>query len=195
MKYRKIFTLLTVFLLGLASVQAADTYQIDAAHTTAGFSVKHMVINTVHGRFTDLSGTILLDESDMTKSSANVTIKATSIDTGVAGRDNDLRSANFFDVAQYPTITFASRRVEKQGSGFVLIGDLTMHGVTKEVAISFTFNGKIKDPRGTWRIGCEGQLTINRQDWGISYNRAIDTGGLVVGNDVKIELSVEAVQK
>jgi polyisoprenoid-binding protein YceI len=194
MRYRNCFFGI-VWLSVICSAFAQDTYRIDPNQSTIGFSVKHMLINTVHGKFTDYSGSILLDESDLTKSSANLKINTASINTEVIPRDNDLRSPNFLDVAKYPEIIFASHRVEKRVNGYVLIGELEMHGVSKEVTIPFKYNGKVKDLLGNTRIGFEGGLTINRQDWGISYNKVLDSGGLVAGNEVKIELDIEAVRK
>lgn len=194
----KIRTLVISFaaLLALASpALAADTYQIDPVHSRLGFTVRHLTINNVEGRFMDFSGTVQYDEQDITKSSANVTIKATSVNTENNMRDNDLRSANFFDVTKYPTLTFQSSGVEKQGDGYVLVGTLTMHGVSKPIKIPFTILGKVKDPWGNTRVGLEGSLTINRQDYGINYSKTIDNGGLVVSNEVKIQLNIEAVKK
>jgi polyisoprenoid-binding protein YceI len=191
---KTLWGLLTGLLLASAAA-AADRYEIDPVHTEVGFSVKHLVINNVRGKFNDFSGTILYDENDITKSSVQVSIKAASIDTGVKDRDNDLRSPNFFDVAKYPKLTFQSRSIEKRGDGYVAVGTLTMHGIAKEIALPFTLNGKIKDPWGSERVGFEAGLTINRQDWGINYSKVMDNGGLMVGNDVKIELNVEAVKK
>jgi len=181
--------------LGIGLAYAADTYQIDPVHTHIGFAVRHLVINNVKGEFTDYSGTIVYDESDITNSSVEVTIKAASINTGNAKRDADLRSPNFFDVEKYPLITFKSKRVEKKGDGYRLVGDLTMHGVTREVAMPFKILGKIKDPWGNTRIGAEASLTLDRRDYGLKYAKKIDAGGLIVGNEVKIELNVEAVKQ
>ena len=178
-----------------AHVRAQDVYRIDPSQSTIGFSVRHMLINTVHGKFTDYSGTIVLNESDLTKSSANLKIITASINTEVTARDNDLRSPNFLGVAKYPEIIFTSRRVDKNVSGYVLVGELAMHGVSKEVAIPFKYNGKVKDLLGNTRIGFEGGLTINRQEWRIAYSKVLDSGGLVAGNEVKIELDIEAVKK
>jgi polyisoprenoid-binding protein YceI len=196
MRHRNYFFGL-VFLSSICGpfVCAQDVYRIDPNQSTIGFSVKHMLINTVHGKFTDYSGTILLNENDLTKSSANLKINTASINTEVAPRDKDLRSPNFLDVAKYPEIIFTSHRVEKNANGYVLVGELAMRGVSKEVTIPFKYNGKVKDLLGNTRIGFEGGLTINRQEWGISYSRVLDSGGLVAGNEVKIELDIEAVKK
>jgi len=186
-------TMLSCLFVGVAF--GADTYTIDAVHSSIAFSIQHLVINHVHGNFTEVSGNILYDEADITKSSVGVTLQASSINTNNANRDKDLRSANFFDVEKYPTITFKSTRIEKQEGGWVCVGTLTMHGVSKEIAVPFTITGKIKDPWGKTRIGIEGELTLNRQDFGISWNKMMEGGGLVIANKVKVTLNVEAVQQ
>ena len=194
MRYKQFVLAGAASFLVAAAAQGADRYQIDPAHTQIGFSVRHLVINNVKGKFNEFSGTILYDGQDITQSSVSVTLKAASIDTGVEQRDADLRSANFFDGARFPEVTFKSTRIEKRGEGYVALGTLTMHGVAKEVALPFSITGTIKDPWGKQRMGVEASLTINRQDWGIAYSQTLDSGGLIVGNDVKIELNVEAVQ-
>lgn len=195
MQARKIVLVAALLLFLAAPAWSADTYQIDPVHSTLGFSVRHLMLSNVQGRFNDVSGTILYDEQDITKSSVKVTIQAASINTENQNRDNDLRSPNFFDVANYPTLSFESKRVVKRRGGYVLIGTLTMHGVSKEVEIPFRILGKVKDPWGNTRIGLEGGLSVNRQDYGIAYNKTFEGGGLVVGNEVRIELNVEAVMK
>lgn len=178
-----------------AEATPAGTYAIDPVHTTIGFTVHHLVINTVPGRFREFSGAIQYDPDKIASSSVTFTAKATSIDTGVEARDNHLRSADFFNVAQYPEITFKSTRIEKNQNGFVAYGDFTLHGVTKQVAIPFTLYGLVKDPWGKTRLGIEAGLTINRQDYGVAWSQKLDNGGLVVSNDVKINLFVEAVKQ
>ncbi|HXF04521.1 MAG TPA: YceI family protein [Blastocatellia bacterium] len=195
MRYKRIIGVL-VFVASLtSSARGADTYVIDVSHSWIGFSVRHMMVTNVRGRFTDFSGTILYDEQDITKSSVSVTIKTASINTENADRDRHLRSADFFDAEKYPEITFVSKRIEKRGADYVCIGTLTIRGVSREVAIPFTITGKVKDQRGNTRIGVEASLTINRQDFGVTWNRALDAGGVVVGNDVKIELNIEAINR
>lgn len=192
---RNIGLLLFVTLVLGPPSRSQDTYRIDPNQSTISFAVKHMVISTVHGKFTEYSGTILLNETDLTRSSVNITIKTASLTTEVTPRDNDLRSANFLDASKYPEMTFTSRRVEKQGDDYLLTGPLSMHGVTKEISIPFKYSGKIKDLMGNMRIAVEGSVTINRRDWGVSYSKVIDNGGLVAGNEVKIDLDIEAVKK
>jgi polyisoprenoid-binding protein YceI len=182
--------LLTVVAMG-ASALAADEYKIDPVHSTVGFNVKHMMVSTVHGRFNDFSGQILYDDKDPSKSSVKVTIKAASVNTDNTGRDNDLRSANFLDVEKFPEITFQSKSVEKKGDSFVAHGTLTIHGVAKDVDLPFSLSGPLTTPRGKV-LGADAGLTINRMDYGVSWSRSLDGGGVVVSNDVKIELNVEA---
>ena len=196
MNFKRSFLIasLAVFCLGAAAAFGADKFDFDPMHTQFGFGVKHLVISTVKGKFNEFTGTILYDSSDIRKSSVSLTLKTASINTGVEMRDNDLRSPNFFDAAKYPEITFQSSRIEKKDDGFVAVGALNMHGVSKEVAIPFTVSDKIKDPRGKERFGVEGTLTLDRRDWGLTWDKRIESGGLVVGNEVRIELSVEAVK-
>jgi polyisoprenoid-binding protein YceI len=191
MRIRRVLSLLTVVLAVCGSALAADEYKIDPVHSTVGFAVKHMAVSTVHGRFTDFSGSILYDEKDPSKSSVDVTIKAPSINTDNNGRDNDLRSPNFLDVAKFPEISFKSKSVEKKGDGFVAHGTLTIHGVAKDVDLPFTLSGPLATPRGKV-LGAEAGLSINRQDYGVVWNGKLPGGELMVSNDVKIELNVEA---
>jgi polyisoprenoid-binding protein YceI len=182
-------------LIGLACTvygQAADTYKIDPVHSSIGFSVKHLVISNVKGKFNEFSGVVELDNGAI--KSANGTIQTKSIDTGVAQRDSDLRSANFFDVQKYPTITFQGKRVEKKGDQFLLIGDYTMHGVTKELTLPVTVSGPVKDPWGNSRIGLEARTKVNRKDYGMTYNKVLEAGGLMVGDEVQIDINAEAVK-
>ncbi len=170
-------------------------YRIDPAHSTIGFAIRHYEINWVSGRFKDFNGTIRYDEQDVTKSSVEFTAKVESIDTGVAARDNHLRNADFFEVAKYPELSFKSTRVERKGKdGYVLHGDFTMKGVTKQIAIPFTVAGAIKDPRGNTRFGISAQTKIDRRDYGITWGKALEGGGLDLGNEVSIDLQLEAVK-
>ncbi|MCP9495870.1 MAG: YceI family protein [Pyrinomonadaceae bacterium MAG19_C2-C3] len=168
-------------------------YKIDPAHSSINFVVRHMMINNVRGRFTDFAGTINYDDRDLAKSSVEFTAKVASISTDVARRDEHLRSADFFDAAKYPELTFKSTRVVKQGDAYQVIGVLTMHGTSREVTIPFKLAGAIKNPRGS-RIGIEGKTTINRQDYGITWGQTLDGGGLAVSNDVAVELLLEAIK-
>jgi polyisoprenoid-binding protein YceI len=175
-----------------ASAPAADTYNIDPVHSTVGFGVSHMVINTVHGKFDEFTGTVVLGDGQLQE--AKGTIQTKSVDTGVAGRDKDLRSANFFDVEKYPTITFVSKRVEKKGDDAVLVGDFTMHGVTKELSLPVAVKGPIKDGWGNMRIGLEAKVKLNRKGYGLMYNKVLETGGLMVGDEIAIEINAEAIK-
>lgn len=195
MQLNKIASTIIMALMWTGVAWSADNYVIDPVHSTVGFAVRHLVISNVKGKFKEFSGTIAYDPQDITKSSVAVTIKAASIDTGDDDRDKHLRSADFLAADQYPEIKFVSKRIQKKGSGYVCVGDLTIRGVTREVAIPFKITGTIKDPWGNTRLGAEGSLSINRQHYGVSWNRNLDAGGVVVGDTVNIELIVEAIKK
>ena len=173
----------------------AGEYKIDPAHSTIGFAIRHYEINWVDGRFKDFEGTVRYDDKDVTKSSVEFTAKATSIDTGVEARDKHLRTADFFEVEKYPTLSFKSTRVERKGNdAYVLHGDLTLKGVTKPVQLPFRVAGAIKDPRGNTRFGVAAQTKVNRRDFGINFGGAMDGGGLSIGDEVNITLHLEVVQ-
>jgi polyisoprenoid-binding protein YceI len=195
MRYRILVVSALFTLLGASTAFAADRYEIDPVHTRIGFTARHLMINNVSGRFMDFTGNILYDEQDITKSAVAVKVQAASVNTENKMRDDDLRSPNFFDVVKFPEVVFQSSRIEKQGDGYVCIGTLALHGVSKEVSIPFAILGKIKDPWGNTRIGLEGELKIDRRDWGLMYSKTLDNGGLIVGNDIRIDLNVEAVKK
>lgn len=175
------------------------TWQIDPAHTAVEFAVKHMMFTTVRGRFKDVKGTIEVDEQSPDRSVVDVEIAAASIDTGVADRDAHLRSADFLDVENHPTLTFRSKRVEgamkKEGDKFKVVGDLTIRGTTIEVTLEAVYDGTGKDPWGGTRAGAEASTKIDRRDWGLQWNQALETGGILVANDVRIELQVQAVKQ
>ena len=170
------------------------TYSIDPAHTVVGFSIRHLEINWVEGRFKDITGEINFNDKDVTKSSVTFIAKTASIDTGVEARNTHLRSADFFEVEKYPEMTFRSARVQKKGSGYVMSGDLTIKGVTKPISFPFTMTGAVKDPWGGTRFGVKAETTINRRDFGINYGNPMPSGGLDVGNEVHIDLNFEAVK-
>jgi polyisoprenoid-binding protein YceI len=173
-------------------VLAADTYQFDKSHTTVGFQVRHVVTN-VGGKFQDFSGTIKVDRVKPESSSVEFTIQAASINTNEPKRDEHLRSADFFDVANQPTITFKSTSVKATGKdAYEVTGNLTMRGVTKAITLPVTFLGEGKDPWGNEKAGFEIATTLNRKDYGISWNKALDQGGFLVGDEVKVQISVEA---
>jgi polyisoprenoid-binding protein YceI len=176
----------------VARIQAADTYNIDPNHSTVGFAVNHMVINTVRGKFDEFTGSVTLDNNALQAGTAAIQTK--SINTGIERRDNHLKSPDFFDAAKYPTITFQSKRAEKKGDDAILVGDFTMHGVTKEISLPVTVKGPIKDPWGNNRIGLEAKTKLNRKDYGLKYNQMLETGGMVVGDEVEIQINAEAVK-
>jgi polyisoprenoid-binding protein YceI len=182
---RKILGLLLAVVAVCGSALAADEYKIDPNHSSVNFAVTHMMVSTVNGRFNTFEGKILLDDKDVSKSSVNVTIKTTSINTDNTSRDNDLRSAGFFDVEKFPEITFQSKSVEKKGNDYVAHGTLTIKGVAKDVDLPFELKGPVEAGKGK-ALGAHGSLTVNRQDYGVSK------GAGMVGNDVKIDLNVEA---
>jgi polyisoprenoid-binding protein YceI len=170
-------------------------YNIDTAHSIVGFAIRHLEINWVEGRFKDFTGKINFDDKNITGSSVEFTARIESIDTGVESRDKHLRTADFFDAAQYPSMTFKSTRVERKGKeGYVLHGDLTLKGVTKQVALPFTITGAIKDPWGNTRFGVQAQAKINRRDYGFTWGKALENGGVDIGNEVTIDLQLEAVR-
>ena len=190
MRFRVAVPAVCLFLASLAF--AAEDYKIDPGHSSANFSVRHMMVSTVTGRFAGgVSGTIHYDDKDVSKSSVKATIKVASINTDNENRDKDLRGANFFDADKYPEITFESQRVEKRGDGYVAVGNFTMKGVTKQVELPFTIGGRINDGKGHGRLGIQSNTTLNRQDYGVSWNRTVEGGGVVVGNEVKIDLNIE----
>jgi polyisoprenoid-binding protein YceI len=171
------------------------TWQIDPTHTTIGFSVRHAMIAKVRGRFTDFAGSFTLNGDDPANSSAQLTVLLTSVDTQNDDRDNHLRSAEFFDVESFPEMTFISTGVEAKGSDFVVTGDLSVHGVTKIVPVKFELVGISQDPWVNTRIGFEGEADINRRDFGLEWNVALDTGGVLVSENIKITLDIEAVKQ
>ena len=169
------------------------TFAIDKAHSEATFQVRHL-ITKVRGRFTDFEGTIQFDEAKPEQSSVSLTIKATSIDTSEPDRDKHLRSADFFSVAEHPTITFTSTRVRRaSGNQFDVVGPLAIRGVRKEITVPVTYLGNVKDPWGKERAGFEAELTMNRKDFGLNWNAVLEAGGFVIGDEVKISLSIQAV--
>jgi polyisoprenoid-binding protein YceI len=169
-------------------------YKIDPAHSLIGFSIRHFEISFVKGRFKDFSGMIHYDAADATKSTVEFTAKAESIDTGVTGRDNHLRSADFFDVTKFPEISFKSTKVEKKGNSYVLHGDFTMKGVMKQISFPFTIYGAVKDNRGNTRFGVAAETRLNRRDYGINWGAAMANGGLNVADEVAIDLQLEALK-
>ena len=170
------------------------TWDIDPTHSGVHFSVRHMVVAKVRGRFTAFGGTIAFDESAPERSSVDVRIETASVDTGVPQRDGHLRSPDFFDVENFPAITFQSRRVEKTAEGFRVTGELTVRDTTRQVVLPVEYAGRTRDPWGGERAGFSARLTIDRKDFGLTWNQLLETGGVAVGDKVEIELEVEAVK-
>src|SRR5688572_20228745 len=170
-----------------ASAPALTAWTIDAAHSQVGFAVKHLMIATVRGRFSSVSGTVEFPEGDYKDARADVTIDAASIDTREEKRDAHLRSADFFDVEKFPTLAFKSRRVQAiSGDTFQLVGDLTIRDITREVVLDVEVEGFQKDPWGNRRAGFSASTKVNRKDFGLTWNQALETGGLLVGDEIKI---------
>lgn len=175
---------------------AVTTWTIDPAHSLVELAVKHMVFTTVKGRFPNVSGTIVLDEADLAASSVSADIEAASIHTGEASRDGHLRSADFLDVENFPTISFRSTAVVPRGiSRFVVVGDLTIHGVSREVSLDSEIVGRGADMQGGQRIGFTAATAIDRKEFGLTWNAALETGGLLVSDEVKITLEIQATQQ
>ena len=169
-----------------AAARALDTYKVDPAHSSIGFSIDHMVIDTVHGRFRQFDGAIMVDpDNGNALKQAGATIQTKSIDTDVEKRDNHLRSPDFFDAEKYSTITFESTGI----AGQTLTGKFTMHGVTREISLPFTLKGPMKDPMGNVHLALEAKTRLNRKDYGVSWNKTLDAGGLMVGEEVNIEIN------
>ncbi len=190
--------MLTLLVIASSSlVFGQSNWTIDSAHSAAQFSVRHMMVSNVRGEFGKLTGTAVYDPANPATATVEATIDATTISTREPRRDEHLKSPDFFDVAKYPTITFKSKKVEPAGEGHLKVtGDLTMKGVTKEVVLDVTgLNAEVKDQRGTARVGASATTRLNRKDFGVSWNRALDSGGVVVGDDVDVILDVELVKK
>jgi polyisoprenoid-binding protein YceI len=170
------------------------TWKLDPSHTLVEFSAKHLMITTVKGRITDVEGTIVMDEKNPSNSSVEATLKAVSIDTRTEQRDQHLRSADFLNAELFPEIKFRSTKIEGDKDSFKLTGDLTIRDVTRPITLDIRFEGQQTDPWGGERIGFSGSGKIDRRDFGLTWNQALETGGVVVGNDVKINLEVEAVK-
>ena len=173
---------------------ARTAWKLDPTHSLVEFSAKHLMITTVKGRIADVVGTIYTDEKDPRKSSVEATLKAASIDTRTDQRDQHLRSADFLNAEVYPEIRFRSTRIEGDKENFKLTGELTIRDVTKPVTLEVQFEGTIKDPWGGERVGFSGTGKIDRRDFGLTWNQALETGGVVVGNEIKINLEVQAVK-
>ena len=189
------FGIVLGILAAAAGLLAAETYTVNPAHSHVGFKVTHMVISKVSGQFTSFSGTFIYDEQDITQSSIRGKIGTASITTQNEMRDKHLKSPDFLDAEKNPEITFESKAIVKSGDGYRVVGTLTLRGLSKEISFPFTITGKVKDPQGNERLGAEASLTINRMEYGVSWNKTLDTGGLVVGKDVQIDLSAEFIKQ
>ena len=171
----------------------SGTYQIDPTHSTVEFSVKHLMISTVKGRFTDVKGTLELPESGSAR--VEVTMAASSITTGVEARDTHLRSADFFDVEKFPELRFVSTEATRHGDGWRLEGNLTMHGVTRPVTLAVTEEGAGVDPWGNQKVAFSATGRINRTHFGLTWNAALETGGVLVGEEVKLSIDAQLVKQ
>lgn len=168
-------------------------YTLDPSHTRIGFSARHAMVTKVRGHFDQFEGTAHVDTVTPANSSVTVTIAAASVTTGNEQRDGHLKTPDFFDIANHPQITFVSTNVERDGSEWAITGDLTINGVTKPVTIPFEETGSAKDPFGNTRVGFEGDVTIDRTDWNLSFNAALETGGVLVSEKVKLEFDISAI--
>jgi polyisoprenoid-binding protein YceI len=181
--------------MSTVTAPSVTTWKIDPAHTNVEFSVRHLMITTVKGRFADVSGSVKADDSDLAGGEVDITIGTASIDTREAQRDAHLRSADFFDVEAFPAITFRSTRVESvQGNAFTVVGDLTIRGVSREVTLAVTSEGRAKDPWGGERAGFTAQTTIKRSEFGLTWNQVLEAGGVAVGDEIKITIDAELVK-
>ncbi len=169
-------------------------YTIDPTHSRLGFSARHAMVTTVRGQFKEFSGTAHIDTANPAASSVSLAIQVGSVDTGVADRDGHLASPDFFDVATYPEITFVSTAVAFDGETWTITGDLGIKGTAKQVSIDFEPTGSAQDPFGNVRIGFEGLTTVNRKDWGLTWNAALETGGVLVSEKVKLEFDISAIK-
>lgn len=186
----------SLLVLGSAATAKAGEWEIDSAHSASQFAVKHMMVSTVRGQFGKTTGTVNLDEKDLTRSTVEVAVDVTTIDTREPKRDEHLRSPDFFDAAKFPTLTFKSTRVEKAGKGFKVTGDLTMRGVTRPVVLNVeSLTAATKNPWGQTIRGVTATGKLNRKDWGLTWNKALETGGVLVGEEVLLTIDAELVEK
>ncbi len=180
---------------GNMAANIAGDYVLDPAHTRVGFSARHAMVTKVRGQFDEFEGTAYVDTDDPADSTVTVTIQAASVNTGQAQRDGHLKTPDFFDIENYPEIRFVSTAVLRDGTEWSITGDLTINAVTKSVTILFEELGEAKDPFGNLRVGFEGSVTINRGDWGLTFNAALETGGVLVSDKVTLEFDVSAIRQ
>jgi len=194
---RQAILVAAVLCLVAPGILHAASWEFDPDHTGVQFKVRHLMISSVRGEFEKVTGKIVYDETDVTKSTADITIETASINTRVAKRDEHLRSPDFLDVAKHPAITFKSKRVEKAGDGTLkMTGDLTIRGVTNEVVLNVEGpTPAVKDPGGNYRVGGQATTKIHRKDFGLVWNKTLETGGVVVGDEVEITIDVEIYRK
>ncbi len=193
---RKSAFLAVAFVLTAVAAANAAEYDIDKYHSSVGFKVKHMMVTNVRGQFADFTGSFTWDPANPAAATVNATIQAASVDTGNEKRDEHLRSADFFDAPTHPTWTFVSTKLVPKGKdSYALHGDLTMSGVTKPVVLDLAFIGEMSDPKAGTRVGWEATGVINRRDFGVDFSKTLDNGGLVVGDEVTIELAIEGIRK
>lgn len=183
--------------LFLASAALASSWEIDTAHSSAQFAVRHLMVSTVRGTMGPVKGTVEIDDADLTKSKIEATIDVTGIDTREPKRDEHLKSPDFFDAAKFPTMTFKSKAITKAGENkYQVVGDLTIRGITKQVLLEVEGSSKpIKDPWGNEKLGGVARTRINRQEFGMTFNKALETGGLVVANEVDVTIDLELTKK
>ena len=175
---------------------ATERWEVDSSHSSLHFSVRHLVIAKVRGSFARWSGTIQVPDGDFSKATVAVTIDASSIDTGVADRDGHLKSPDFFDVAQYPELRFVGKRVQSRAEGEIdVVGELTLKGITREAILRVEHHGQAKDPWGNVRVAFTAKTSIDRKDFGLTWNQVLETGGVMVGDRVDIEAEIEAVKQ
>ena len=181
--------------LALGGEVRASTWEIDSSHTTAGFKVRHLMISNVKGEFTGVTGTVIVDDKDVLKSKVEVSMDTASISTGNTKRDDHLKTADFFDAKTFPKVTFKSTKIEKAGDKLALTGDLTLHGVTKPVTLTAELTSEIKDPWGNTRRGVTASGKVNRKDFGLTWNKTLDGGGVAVGDEVQLNIEAELTKK
>jgi polyisoprenoid-binding protein YceI len=195
MKLINLTILAASLFVGIQAAAAQSKWNIDPAHSAAQFQVKHLMISNVRGEFGKMSGQVVFDGKNYTTLKAEAEIEVASINTREPKRDDHLRSPDFFDAAKFPKITFISKRIESvKGNKFNLIGDLAMHGITKEITLTVEATPIVKGMNGESRIGAQATAKINRQDYGVKWNRVLDSGGVVVGDEVQIILDLELIQ-
>jgi polyisoprenoid-binding protein YceI len=196
MRLSSILALPAAAWLLLAQPALASNWDLDAGHSRVGFSVRHMMVSNLHGKFTKFTGTLALDDKDITKSTVNVDIETASIDTSEPKRDEHLRSGEFFDAAKFPKLTFKSTKIDKSGDKLLVTGDLTIKGVKKSVVLTVEeVTPEVKDAFGGIRKGAKATTKINRKDFGLTWNKALEAGGVAVGEDISVQLDLELVKK